>query len=105
MVKIRLSRGGRKHLPHYRIVVMNAREKRESRAIESIGNYSPLTKLIEIDVERAKYWLSVGAQPTDTVRNLLVKKNLLEADKKKKVFAKKPGKQNVERKAAVEEAA
>jgi small subunit ribosomal protein S16 len=105
MVKIRLSRGGRKHLPHYRIVIMNAREKRESRAIESIGNYSPITKQIEIDMDRAKYWLSVGAQPTETVKNLLVKKNLIEADKKKKVYVKKPGKQNVERKAAVQEAA
>lgn len=74
MVKIRLSRFGKKNNPHYRIVVSNAREKRETKFIDIIGNYSPLTKILKLDINKLKYWLSVGAKPTKTVENL-VKKN------------------------------
>lgn len=72
-VKIRLKRFGKKKAPFYRVVVMDSRAKRDGRAIEEIGKYQPLTNpsLIEIDSERAQYWLSVGAQPSDQVRRLL----------------------------------
>jgi small subunit ribosomal protein S16 len=72
-VKIRLKRLGKIRAPHYRIVVADARTKRDGRAIEEIGKYQPTQEpsLIEVDSERAQYWLSVGAQPTEQVLALL----------------------------------
>lgn len=72
-VKIRLKRMGKIHAPFYRVVVVDARKKRDGRVIEEIGKYDPLQEpsLIEIDSERAQYWLSVGAQPSDAVRRQL----------------------------------
>lgn len=68
-VKIRLKRMGAIRSPHYRIVVMDARAKRDGRAIEEIGKYHPKNdpSFIEVDSERAQYWLGVGAQPTEAV--------------------------------------
>ncbi len=73
MVKIRLARFGSKKNPHYRIVVADARSPRDGRSIETIGRYNPQTNpsTVEVKVERAQYWLSVGAQPSDPVRKLL----------------------------------
>ena len=73
---IRLSRGGSKKRPYYRIVVTDSRSPRDGRFIERIGSYNPLLakddeKRIVIDVERAKHWVSVGAQPTDRVARFL----------------------------------
>jgi len=75
MVRIRLSRTGAKKQPSYRVVVADVESKRDGRVIERIGYYNPRTEPIEyrIDEGRALYWLSVGAQPTDAVRRLLVK--------------------------------
>lgn len=75
MVKIRLRRMGAKKTPFYRVVVADSRDPRDGRFIEEIGTYNPLTDpaTIKIDMERAKYWISNGAQPTDTVRGLLKK--------------------------------
>jgi len=72
-VKIRLKRMGKIRAPHYRIVVADSRTKRDGRAIEEIGKYHPTQEpsLIEVDSERVKYWLSVGAQPTEQVRAIL----------------------------------
>jgi small subunit ribosomal protein S16 len=72
-VKIRLKRFGKIRSPHYRIVVADSRTKRDGRAIEEIGKYHPKNdpSLIEVDSERAQYWLSVGAQPTEAVIALL----------------------------------
>jgi small subunit ribosomal protein S16 len=105
MVKIRLSRTGRKNNPSYRVVITNNREKRDSKAIELVGYYLPKQKQIELNAERINYWLSVGAQPTDTVRSLLIRKEILKASKNKKTYAKKPGKKSEERKAKKAEAA
>jgi small subunit ribosomal protein S16 len=71
-VKIKLKRLGKIRAPYYRIVVADARTKRDGRAIEEIGKYHPKAEpsLIEVDSERAQHWLSVGAQPTDPVRKL-----------------------------------
>ncbi|HSN10964.1 MAG TPA: 30S ribosomal protein S16 [Propionibacteriaceae bacterium] len=68
-VKIRLKRLGKIRSPHYRIVVMDARAKRDGRAIEEIGLYHPKNdpSVIKVDSERAQYWLGVGAQPTEAV--------------------------------------
>ncbi len=72
-VKIKLKRLGKIREPYYRIVVADARTKRDGRAIEEIGKYHPKEEpsLIEVNSERAQHWLSVGAQPTDPVRALL----------------------------------
>lgn len=72
-VKIRLKRMGKIHAPYYRVVVMDSRKRRDGRAIEEIGKYHPTEEpsLIDIDSERAQYWLSVGAQPTEQVAALL----------------------------------
>ena len=72
-VKIRLKRMGKKFQPFYRVVVLDGRKKRDGRVIEEIGLYDPMQEpsLIRIDSERVKYWLGVGAQPSDTVFNLL----------------------------------
>ena len=72
-VKIRLKRMGKIRAPFYRVVVMDSRTKRDGRAIEEIGKYHPTEEpsLIEIDSERAQYWLGNGAQPTEAVAALL----------------------------------
>jgi len=78
-VKIRLKKFGAKARPFYRIVVMDARSPRDSKTIDEIGLYHPIEtedKQIRIDEEKAKLWLSRGAQPSDTVRSLLNKKNI-----------------------------
>lgn len=73
MVKIRLMRVGKKKQPSYRVVVADSRSPRDGRIIEAIGQYHPRHEpsLIEIDNDRALYWLQRGAQPSDQVRNLL----------------------------------
>ncbi len=73
MVRIRLRRQGAKKQPTYRVVVADQRSPRDGRIIENIGNYDPRTEpeTITIDVERARYWLSVGAQPSESVARLL----------------------------------
>ena len=75
MVKIRLRRMGAKKAPFYRIVVADSRYPRDGRFIEEIGTYDPLSESnsLHVDLERAKYWIANGAQPTDTVRALLKK--------------------------------
>jgi small subunit ribosomal protein S16 len=75
-VSIRLSRGGAKKRPYYRIVVANSRSPRDGSFIEKIGSYNPLlskddANRVVLDTERAKHWLSVGAQPTDRVLRFL----------------------------------
>ena len=79
MVKIRLKRMGMKKKPFYRLVVTDSRSPRDGRFIEEIGYYNPVSepKQLKINEERAKYWLSVGAQPTDTTRGLLKKGGVL----------------------------
>ena len=73
MVKIRLKRVGKRKQPSYRVVVADSRSPRDGRIIESIGHYSPLLEPsgVSIDVERAQYWLSHGAQPSNTVSKLI----------------------------------
>jgi small subunit ribosomal protein S16 len=74
-VKIRLQRGGAAHAPHYRIVVAESRFRRDGRFIEVIGRYNPVAKYksekCTLELDRADHWISVGAQPSDTVRGLI----------------------------------
>ena len=78
-VKIRLRRMGAKKAPYYRIVVADSRYPRDGRFIEELGNYDPTKEptVVNIDVEKAKKWIANGAQPTDTVRAILKKNNVL----------------------------
>lgn len=80
MVRIRLRRTGKTKQPSYRVVIADARSPRDGRFIETIGHYSPTRqpKVLEINGDRARYWLSVGAQPSDTVTYLLKKVNVLD---------------------------
>ena len=73
MLSIRLARFGKKKLPSYRIVVTDKRRPRNGRFVEVVGTYDPLKKpaAINLKAERIKYWLGVGAQPSDTVRSFL----------------------------------
>lgn len=88
--KIRLQRRGRKGYAFYQIIVADSRAPRDGKFIERVGSYNPNTNpaTIDLDFERALHWLQVGAQPTDTVRNILsregvcMKKHLLEGVKK-----------------------
>ena len=86
MLKIRLTRLGDKKSPFYRIVVADSRKARDGEYVDQIGTFNPLTtpEEVKIDAEKAKTWIKNGAQPTDTVKALLVKEGIVEADKKSK---------------------
>ena len=78
MVKIRLRRMGAKKAPFYRVVVADSRYPRDGRFIEEIGTYDPQNNsAVTVDVEKAQQWIKNGAQPTDTVKALLKKANVL----------------------------
>ena len=79
MVIMRLTRTGSKKRPYYRVVVMDKRRARNGRFLEVLGQYNPIASdaPAEINAERAQYWLSKGAQPSDTVRSILRKKELI----------------------------
>ena len=107
-VKIRLKRIGKTRTPHYRIVVADSRTHRDGRVIEEIGRYVPTNdpSIIEVNSERAQYWLSVGAQPTEQAAVLLKltgdlanangeKKNTVKPQKVKEVFAVDTAKKSV----------
>jgi small subunit ribosomal protein S16 len=82
MVKIRLRRTGKTKQPSYRLVVADSRSPRDGKFIEIIGHYNPIRqpKVLEVKADRARYWLGVGAQPSDTVTSLLKRVNVLDAD-------------------------
>lgn len=84
-VKIRLRRMGKKKAPFYRVVVADSRTSRDGKVIEKLGTYDTKKDPAEvnIDVEKAKDWLSKGAQPTETAKTVLVKAGVLEASTKK----------------------
>ena len=79
MVKIRLRRMGAKRAPFYRVVVADSKYPRDGRFIDEIGTYNPMTEPAEvnIDAEKAAKWLSNGAQPTDTVKDLFKKNGII----------------------------
>ncbi|WP_029521690.1 30S ribosomal protein S16 [Persephonella sp. KM09-Lau-8] len=81
MVRIRLSRAGRKKHPVYRMVVMDSRAPRESKYIDYIGTYDPILKTGNINVEKAKEWLAKGAQPTERALKILKQFGLEETAK------------------------
>lgn len=96
MLKIRLTRTGRKNSATYRVVIANERSKRDGDFVEYVGTYDPKTKpsTIEFNKEAVKSWIEKGAQPTATVKGLMVKAGIIAKPKKAevKVFKSKPGK-------------
>jgi small subunit ribosomal protein S16 len=96
-VKIRLKRFGKKKQAHYRVVIAESSQPRDGKNIEIVGSYNPTVEPSYFDVndERVKYWLSVGAQPTETVARLLGEKGIMEKIKK---VPKEPGVSKKERK-------
>ena len=100
--RIRLSRGGSKKRPYYRIVVADARAPRDGKFIEKIGTYNPLLgkddeKRVVLDGDRAKHWLSVGAQPTDRVARFLDAAGVRERAARSNPNKAKPGEKATER--------
>ena len=93
MLSIRFSRTGKKHQPYFRILVQEKLRDPQGKFVEIIGNYNPRTKELSIKEDRAKYWLGVGAKPSDTVHRLLAKKNLIKPLAPKKFSIKKKGKE------------
>jgi len=82
MLVIRFFRVGKKNQPSFKIVVTDRRRPpRAGRFVEEVGFYNPLTKEKVLKLERLKYWLSVGAKPSDTVYNLLIKEKIIEGEK------------------------
>ncbi len=77
-VKMRLRRMGAKKAPTYRVVVADSRSPRDGRFIEEIGYFNPKSDELKIDAEKAKKWIANGAQPTDTVKSLLKKSNIVD---------------------------
>ena len=77
-VKIRLRRMGAKKAPTYRVIIADSRSPRDGRFIEEIGHFDPRSDELKIDAEKAKKWLANGAQPTDTVKALLKKSNIVD---------------------------
>jgi small subunit ribosomal protein S16 len=109
-VKIRLSRGGAKKRPYYYIVVAEAASPRDGRYIEQIGTHNPMlpkdhADRVKLDLDRAKHWLSVGAQPTDRVARFLDKAGLMKREARNNPQKAQPGKKRVEREAAAADAA
>ncbi len=101
-ISIRLSRGGAKKRPYYRIVVADVRSPRDGRFIERIGSYNPMLpkdseERIKLDADRARHWLSVGAQPTDRVARFLDAAGVRERGQRNNPSKGEPGEKAKER--------
>ncbi|MCV6825453.1 MULTISPECIES: 30S ribosomal protein S16 [Halocynthiibacter] len=101
-MKIRLARGGSKKRPFYRVVAADSRMPRDGRFIEKLGTYNPLLpkdseERVKLDLDRVKYWLDQGAQPSDRVSRFLEAAGVLEAKTRNNPEKAKPGKKAQER--------
>lgn len=93
MVRIRMQRGGRRHVNYFRINAIEKRVKRDGQVLENLGWYNPQAKekadQVSLNVDRIKHWLSTGAQPSDTVLHLLIKANIVEGKEWQEKLAKR----------------
>ncbi len=80
-VKMRLTRLGDKKSPFYRVVVIDSHKARDGQYVDLVGTYNPVSEELKLDVEKAKKWIANGVQPTETVKTLLVRENVIEAKK------------------------
>lgn len=107
-LKIRLARAGSKKRPYYHIVIADARSPRDGRFIEAIGAWNPLLpkdgERMKLDADRAKYWLSNGALPTDRVARFLDEAGLVKRETRSNLTKGEPGKKAQERAAALKKA-
>lgn len=98
MIKIRFTRIGRKHDPHFRVVAVDSRKSAKSGVyLESLGFYNPATKQFDVKADRVKYWISQGAQVSDTVHNLLIKAKVIEGKKIDVSSKKKKGDEDAQK--------
>lgn len=112
MVRLRLTRMGRTHRPFYRLNAVEKRTQRDGKIIENLGWYDPVardeSKQVQLKTDRIKHWLSVGAQPSETVADLLAKHNIIDPEQRKAQrhsrIAKKVKQMEAEKKAAEEKA-
>lgn len=107
-LKIRLARAGSKKRPYYHIVIADARSPRDGRFIEAIGAWNPLLpkdgERMKVDADRAKYWLSNGALPTDRVARFLDEAGIVKREARSNLTKGEPGKKAQERAAALKKA-
>ena len=107
-LKIRLARAGSKKRPYYHIVIADARSPRDGRFIEAIGAWNPLLpkdgERMKVDADRAKYWLSNGALPTDRVARFLDEAGIVKREARSNLTKGEPGKKDQERAAALKKA-
>ena len=96
MLTFKLSRRGKKKQPTYRLVVVDKKKDPWGMVKEDVGSYNPHTKKSQFKIERIKFWISKGAQPSPSVHNILVKENIIEAPKKKIKIKKKKGEEKKE---------
>ncbi len=105
MLKIRLQRIGRRNDPHFRVLVAeHTAGPKSNKFVEKVGTLNPKTKELQLNAERIKYWLSVGAQATDRVHNMLVKAGIIKADTINVLPQKTPVVKEVEESTPAEEA-
>jgi len=83
MLAIKLSRVGKRHRPHYRIIVLEKSKDPWGDFKENLGTYNPRSKKLEIKADRVKHWISMGAQPTSTIHNILIAEGIIDGKKKK----------------------
>jgi small subunit ribosomal protein S16 len=107
MLAIKLSRIGKRHRPHYRIIVLEKSKDPWGDFKENLGTYNPRSKKLDIQAERIKYWISKGAQPTDTIFNILVAEGVIEGKKRRvsRISKKRQAKLDEKAKEAKEKAA
>ena len=105
MLVIRYTRVGKTKEPYYRLIVSDKRKDPWGKYLELLGTYNPRTKETKLKADRVKYWLSVGAQASDTVHNLLLKEKIIEGKFKKKIGISKTRKAKIEAEAKKAEAA
>jgi len=106
MVRIRLSRMGRKHRPFYRINAIEKRNQRDGKVLENLGWYDPVAreegKQVSVKEDRIRHWLSVGAQPSDTCKDLFVRAGIMDAEQRQAELQKRFGKRIEKMKADAE---
>ncbi len=101
MLKIRLQRTGRKNIAQFRVVLTDSKNAAKSgKFLEILGSYNPHAGTFEVKADRVKHWLSVGAQPSDTIHNFLVHNKLVEGKKRNVLSKKAPTKKRKETKAS-----
>lgn len=102
---LRLQRVGKKGDPSYRLIVSEKYKDTQNRILENLGKYNPVAtpKVVEFNKERINYWISVGAQPSNTVNNVLIAQGIVKGKKKKSVFLSKKRKEKIEKKKAAGE--